>query len=825
MATRFLLLFSLLLFGSQLAAQTLDNQFFGDTQGSDLLPGHLVALADGGAVIAGLSNVLDTGGYHVLLLRTDSLGEVLWQKTYHQGSGDWVAQTPDGGFVVGGASERHVFGPSKGFVLKVDAEGEPEWTQYFPMGNHSFVREVLPLSSENIAVCGVVKEQDGSNQKVFWALLTIHGSLMQYQTMDGFQFSHSPRIVEAKEGRLIMTWGNNGHESMRCFSTTGQTLWEKDLSSEFDYRLASTEFDIFVDSIGDVWLAGGYHYLLSTFDEPNEILRFSSTGDLKQRIPYQGIPAYAVGLFPRPNRRLCYRFWDPLTKHLSSMTMDSMGTIVQKDSVAIIDSLWGKFDAMVETSENRILFLQYRYQNQNALSVQPLRLSGTEHEWQPVWEFSSGLPYSHEYYEDHCSSWAGGEFVLTRGRGGAGQSGISLGQYVLKTNEDAQQTAWTFLEEGSQHFGQIVAATDGGAFVLNGEEVWKLDANAQPQWHQKAKIGQLLAGPHNDFFIVESSGQPGIYEPIRIHHFNSSGDSMSVTNVYSRSQHFYVAGVLGQVGNGPLIFANKYDEAEQAWRNWLIYLDKEGKLVREILLGSEHVFSSYTNRIISTSNGGALIASHHYLPTNGIYLMHIKEGQVLWEQTMLSSDPDSLFVQLLSIEEVPCRGFVLAISAIPRSTNTPSNKVIILQHLDENGQVKDFYSYKPLLGQLTPGGFLPGYTFHHWNHWQNGQTIDVVRQSLHFDDTAHMAARPNLLNIQPNPSDDVVCLHYESPHFGLLDIDIFNESGQRMAFFQSPKTDTHWEMTYRANFPTGLYVVRIRLGSNPPVLQRWVKAQ
>src|ERR1035437_159631 len=60
---------------------------------------------DSGYVIAGFTNSVGHGGYDMYLIRTNSIGDTLWTKTY--GGTDWdfaysVSQTSDGGFIVAG---------------------------------------------------------------------------------------------------------------------------------------------------------------------------------------------------------------------------------------------------------------------------------------------------------------------------------------------------------------------------------------------------------------------------------------------------------------------------------------------------------------------------------------------------------------------------------------------------------------------------------------------------------------------------------------------------------------------------------------------------
>src|SRR5919108_4520499 len=64
---------------------------------------------DGGYIVAGSTN--SSGIYHAWLLKLDSLGNVVWQKTYGgvgPDSASSVQQTTDGGYVVaGGGAKTH----------------------------------------------------------------------------------------------------------------------------------------------------------------------------------------------------------------------------------------------------------------------------------------------------------------------------------------------------------------------------------------------------------------------------------------------------------------------------------------------------------------------------------------------------------------------------------------------------------------------------------------------------------------------------------------------------------------------------------------------
>ncbi len=82
----------------------------------------------GNFIIAGYTNNSPTGSYDGLLLKTNSTGEVIWQKTY--GGDDWdfiegMAVNSAGEIILAGQKTED--GLQKGWVLKTDSDGEIIW--------------------------------------------------------------------------------------------------------------------------------------------------------------------------------------------------------------------------------------------------------------------------------------------------------------------------------------------------------------------------------------------------------------------------------------------------------------------------------------------------------------------------------------------------------------------------------------------------------------------------------------------------------------------------------------------------------------------------
>lgn len=93
-----------------------------------------IRTSDNGFLITGLTNKHSQSGYDVLLVKTDSNANVLWEKTY--GGTDWdignaVIETPDDAYLVAG--QTYSYGPGQGniYVIKTNLSGDTLWTRVF----------------------------------------------------------------------------------------------------------------------------------------------------------------------------------------------------------------------------------------------------------------------------------------------------------------------------------------------------------------------------------------------------------------------------------------------------------------------------------------------------------------------------------------------------------------------------------------------------------------------------------------------------------------------------------------------------------------------
>jgi hypothetical protein len=82
--------------------------------------------SDGGYIIAGFTESFSAGFRDVYLIRTDSLGNALWERVYGGSENDWgysVQQTLDGGYIVAGYTNSFGTGSLDFYIIKTDQNG------------------------------------------------------------------------------------------------------------------------------------------------------------------------------------------------------------------------------------------------------------------------------------------------------------------------------------------------------------------------------------------------------------------------------------------------------------------------------------------------------------------------------------------------------------------------------------------------------------------------------------------------------------------------------------------------------------------------------
>lgn len=112
---------------------------------------------DEGLIITGFTRIPGTGEQKVYLLRTDSLGDSVWSRTYSQKTencGYCVEECADGGFIISGYTASAGGTWEDIYIIKTNSSGDTMWTQTYGKNGDDRGYCVQQISSEGFLIGG-----------------------------------------------------------------------------------------------------------------------------------------------------------------------------------------------------------------------------------------------------------------------------------------------------------------------------------------------------------------------------------------------------------------------------------------------------------------------------------------------------------------------------------------------------------------------------------------------------------------------------------------------------------------------------------------------
>jgi len=87
---------------------------------------------DGGYILTGFTDCFGAGGTDAWVVKTNSVGDTVWTKTYGGMGSDYfncVKQTPDGGYILVGSTTSFGFGNTDVYLVKINSTGDTLWSK------------------------------------------------------------------------------------------------------------------------------------------------------------------------------------------------------------------------------------------------------------------------------------------------------------------------------------------------------------------------------------------------------------------------------------------------------------------------------------------------------------------------------------------------------------------------------------------------------------------------------------------------------------------------------------------------------------------------
>jgi hypothetical protein len=177
--------------------------------------GSIIKTSEGGYILVGITNSfgdemkgrVDELKSRVLVIKTDSSGNIQWAKTYE---GEYyetgpisILQVSDGGYILSGSvflSNENI----DGLVIKLDSAGNIQWAKAYRGNKYDAIVSIIETSDEGYVLAGSTNSFGVGERDFFLMKLTPSGNISWAKTYGGNSYDDAYSVSQTLDGGYIL---------------------------------------------------------------------------------------------------------------------------------------------------------------------------------------------------------------------------------------------------------------------------------------------------------------------------------------------------------------------------------------------------------------------------------------------------------------------------------------------------------------------------------------------------------------------------------------------------------------------------------------------
>ena len=162
----------------------------------------IIRTADGGYILTGMTLSKGAGGCDAWIIKLDQEGNMLWDKTFGGSEDDWansIIQTTDGGYAVAGYTSSKGAGEGDIWLIKLDSEGNMLWDKTFGGSEDDWAGSIIKTTGQGYMLAGITSSK-GAGGYDSWIIKLNLGSIEVLEE-EVTEVSSSENYYPLDEGR------------------------------------------------------------------------------------------------------------------------------------------------------------------------------------------------------------------------------------------------------------------------------------------------------------------------------------------------------------------------------------------------------------------------------------------------------------------------------------------------------------------------------------------------------------------------------------------------------------------------------------------------